>query len=34
MVEVLFEVIVLGEIEVQLRSDGTSSVRITPPLKP
>lgn len=34
MVEVLFAVMVVGEIEVQLRSDGTSSVRTTPPLNP
>ena len=34
MVAVLFAVIVVEEIEVQLRSDGTLSVRTTGPLNP
>jgi len=34
MVVVLFAVMVVGEIEVQLRSDGTLSVRTTLPWNP
>jgi len=34
MVVVVFPVMVVGEIEVQLRSDGTLSVRTTGPLNP